>query len=117
MFEVWWKITEEMIMKKLLISIILFVPSIVYGPWVELSCIDPRDNFTINYSFNESLQKVRIETNKNIVQGTIDKFSILFHDGIHFMNIKRSTGVMIIQNSQNGILLTPYQCSPSKQKF
>jgi hypothetical protein len=117
MFEVWWKITKEMNMKKFLTSLIFFVPSIVYGQWIELSCIDPRDNFTVNFSFNESLQKVRIENDKSIVPGNIDKFNISFNDRIYFTSIKRSTGVMIIQNTQTGNLLSPYQCSPSKQKF
>ncbi len=104
-------------MKKIILTLTLLVlPNVVFAQWIDLSCVDPKDNFTVNYSFNEKLQKARNGNSNKLVDATIDKFGVLFQDGEYFVSIKRSTGVMNI-TAPSGRLLSPYYCSLAKQKF
>lgn len=96
------------------------MPGVINAQPVQLSCIDPKDNFTISIVFDSLKQQVVVNDMKptvaSITQSLIE-FSLMLDGVKYFHRINRSTGSMMIVNNSNGDLLSPYQCSLAKRKF
>ncbi len=107
-------------MKKI-IFFLFFICQYSYAQLVNLTCIDPKDNFTIDFQLNESERTV-IYQGKSIFAnydvGSIS-FTVTMSNGNQWHHmISRTTGNLMIQNVKSGDFLTStWRCSVEKRKF
>jgi hypothetical protein len=111
-------------MKKLLPVFLVLLSNYSFGQDVNLTCVDKKSGYTMNLSFDENNQTVKI-SNKTL-KAKINTNEIIFKEigldnRVYLQKLNRSTGTLQIfemsDTSSNSVIDSTYDCSITKKKF
>jgi hypothetical protein len=107
-------------MKKYILLIFIFLNEIGWAQVINLTCINPRDNFTMTFNLDEKngyvyqsgVRYSAIFNNSEII------FSIKHNNGNEWLHvISRTTGNLMVQNNADKFILPVYKCTVADKKF
>jgi hypothetical protein len=105
-------------MKKIIV-ILLMYPLLSSAQSLSLSCVDPKDNFTIAIELDEKNNMVFIQGTRqfaNYTSNTITfNFEINGETWLHVIN--RNNGAMMVQRQSDKTILSSFKCNKAVKIF
>jgi hypothetical protein len=104
-------------MKKQFFAFLFLLTTNVYAEYTSLTCLDPKDNWTLVVQFDEKSQKVKV--NYQEIDALIDDNQIIWEDREKDsgFTINRSNGDLSIFSFTSKRIIGHWICSKSKKKF
>lgn len=106
-------------MRKYYISLFILICDFSFAQVVSLTCINPQDNFTLNFQLNERDSSIIYAGYKVYANYTTTTITFKINlDGTEWLHvISRTNGNLMVQNTKNGVVLPTYKCGIEKNKF
>jgi hypothetical protein len=105
---------------RLFILLLLLICNNAFAQLIELTCVNPKDNFTLNFQLDEENNAVLYAGRK--YDATFSSSSIVFTiqilNGNKYLHIiSRMNGVMNIQDLGTKSILSSMNCAVEKKRF
>jgi len=87
---------------------------------VELTCVNPKDGFSISIVFDVTTNLVSVNSGVPIsayINASLIEFDLTVGGKKYFHRINRSSGAMMIKDVAKDVVLPTYECSVSHKRF